>query len=108
VKIKWGAAMIEDTFTCTSCRIPKVKSKMRTDKNKRYGINEKSCKKCHCDYAKLRQVVRRAEEDPDKYKFCDDCDHIFCKHDHLGNMPGKESYDFKNCPKCKSSNIFKY
>ena len=38
------------------------------------------CNKCHSEREKLRQIIKRAENSPQNYLVCNNCDRIFYKY----------------------------
>ena len=103
-------------FRCRSCKREDF-TQDQMKKEKKLLINNKgSCKPCHSYYNKNNARIKKAEENPEKFSTCDDCDGIFTTNKR-GNHKGNNQYLKNNrtkivpkveCPFCKSKNISKF
>ena len=74
--------------------------------NKTNNIGE--CKRCDSNRTKLRLILKKAEEKPERYLTCDDCDNIFSKYGKDARSLYKPLKIKNKCPKCNSKNIQPY
>lgn len=81
-------------FTCRVC----TQEHDESNRHKGTAISSKGfgrCKKCHSNYVREHQLMRRAKISPQNYSTCLDCDKVF-------------HYTLKCCPECKSTNFDDY
>lgn len=103
-------------YTCRCClgnsfSASEMKNEKFLHSNKR-GI----CKKCTTEYERNRQMIAKANKNPDNYLSCGSCDRVFSIR-NTGNYAGNNQHKRLNntsymlrveCPFCKSEEIDRY
>lgn len=103
-------------YSCRSCSGQEFTAdQMR--KEKYLHVNKRGiCKPCSTEYEKHRQMLVKANRNPENYLTCNDCDRIFANR-NVGNYTGNNQYikwDEKkfqlrtDCPFCKSEDIDRF